>query len=88
MYSGHYDEITGVVVLPLLGPGPGPGQQRHNMAVTVGLDGTIRRWSLHPADLEDARTRMEKEAGDGEEEEKGTTLMTEEEEKELAELMD
>lgn len=77
-----------MVVLPLLGPGP--GQQRHNMAVTVGLDGTIRRWSLHPADLEDARTRTEKEAGDAdeEEEEKGTTLMTEEEERELAELMD
>lgn len=96
MYSGHYDEITGVVVLPRSGPGQ---QQKHNMAVTVGLDGTIRRWSLHPAELEDARRRKEKEAdqgtdGDGggdeeEEEEVGKeTLMTEEEERELAELMD
>lgn len=85
VYSGHFDEITGVVLVVA------PGQQQ-NMAVTVGLDGTIRRWSLHPAKLEDARRKMAQEAengGDGEEEgeEKGT-LMTEEEERELAELMD
>lgn len=88
VYSGHFDEITGVVVLPRLGRA-----QQHNMAVTVGLDGTIRRWSLDPAELEDARRKRETEAengGDGDEDEgeEKETLMTEEEERELAELMD
>lgn len=80
----------------MVAPHLGPGQQ-HNMAVTVGLDGTIRRWSLRPAELEDARRKKAQEAeegeeGEGEEDgEKGEekeTLMTEEEERELAELMD
>lgn len=102
VYSGHYDEITGVVVLPLPLPLSGQGQgqqQQHNTAVTVGLDGTIRRWSLHPAELEHARRKMEKEAENGEDEGEGERegeeegggegiLMTEEEERELAELMD
>ncbi|MCJ1462344.1 hypothetical protein MMC07_000944 [Pseudocyphellaria aurata] len=95
VYSGHYDEITGVVVLPRSGQHP-------QQAVTVGLDGTVRRWSLHPAELEDARRKKEKEAAEGEgtdgdgggggEEEEAVldkeTLVTEEEERELAALMD
>lgn len=81
-YSGHYDEILGVVVL---------GQ----MAVTVGLDGTIRRWSLRGGDLEDAirKKKVEEErVVEVEEEqvldEKGPNLMTEDEMRELTELLD
>lgn len=81
-YSGHYDEILGVVVL---------GQ----VAVTVGLDGTIRRWSLKDDDLEEAITKKKVEedrGGEVEEEqvldEKGPNLMTEDEMRELTELLD
>lgn len=81
-YSGHYDEILGVVVL---------GQ----MAVTVGLDGTIRRWSLKGDDLEEAireKKAEEERGGEVEEEqvldEKGQNLMTEDEMRELMELLD
>lgn len=81
-YSGHYDEILGVVVL---------GQ----MAVTVGLDGTIRRWSLKGGDLEEAirKKRVEEERGADVEEEQildehGPNLMTEDEMRELTELLD
>lgn len=81
-YSGHYDEILGVVVL-------------RQMAVTVGLDGTIRRWSLRRDDLEEAirkRTAEEERGGEAEEEqvldEKGPNLMTEDETRELTELLD
>lgn len=84
-----------MAVLRLLGSGQHQ-HQPHNTAVTVGLDGTIRRWSLHPAEMEDARRKkaMRAEPGDedegeaeGEGEEKAR-LMTEDEERELAELMD
>lgn len=86
-FSGHYDEITGLVLL---------GQ----VLVTISLDGTIRRWSLKPADLQAARTEAaEKEKGGdegGQEDdrvpERGDTVehtlvTTEEEERELAELL-
>ncbi len=81
-YSGHYDEILGVVVLD-------------QMAVTVGLDGTVRRWSLKGHDMEDARKRKNgEEGGEAQGEESGTelegqlgSLITEEEEMELMELM-
>lgn len=82
-----------MVVLPLFVGGPGSGQQRqrqHNMAVTVGLDGTVRRWSLHPGEMEDERGKAGRggDEGVGDEAQGEGTLMTEEEERELAELMD
>lgn len=81
-YSGHFEEITGVVLVG-------------RAAVTVGIDATIRRWSLLGEDLGRARQEAEDErngvvkedeGGGGEEKEK-EGLMTEEEERELAELM-
>lgn len=91
-FFGHYDEITGLLVLP--------GQ----VLVSISLDGTIRQWSLKPADLQAARTKaaeMEerREKGDGGEiDEDGVsgprghmaanTFVTEDEERELAELLE
>ena len=59
--------------------------------VSVSLDGTIRRWSLRAGDLDAARKEAEdeKEGGTAEKEDRiEERLMTEDEEKELAELMD
>lgn len=77
VFEGHYDEITGLVVV---------GQ----MVVSVSLDGTIRKWSLKAGDLDKARKEArETDEEGGVEEEKGKErLITEEEERELAELMD
>lgn len=85
-FSGHYDEITGLVLL---------GQ----VLVTISLDGTIRQWSLKPTDLQAARTEAAEKEKSGDEwgkedrvPERGDTvehtLVTEEEERELAELLE
>lgn len=77
-FEGHYDEITGLVVM---------GQT----VVSVSLDGTIRRWSLKAGDLNAAkREAQEEKEGVGLErgEKFEERLMTEEEEMQLAELMD
>ncbi len=80
-FSGHYDEITGLVLLD-------------QTVVTVSLDGTIRRWSLKPVDLQVAKRGAEerKEIGGERQDEVGHTtvepLVTEEEERELAELLE
>lgn len=78
-YDGHFEEVTGLVVVD--------GGAR---VVSVSIDGTVRTWSLTKADL--AKAIKEKE-----DREKGVvkevkvekkSLMTAEEEAELAELMD
>lgn len=76
-FSGHFEEITGMVLI---------GQT----VVTVSIDATIRRWSLKAEDLgkalreaENAKNGVPKE--DKVEQEKG--MITEDEERELAELM-
>lgn len=91
-YEGHFDEITAMVLLP----------QRREV-VTVGIDASIRRWSLKAQDLEKAKSDAEEEVarrergeeavdeeaaadGDGKGG-KGKGALTEEEEKELNELM-
>lgn len=78
VYSGHYEEVTGVLVLP--------GAK----AVSVSIDGTIRQWSLNPQDLERAREAAKSEVEEEVEEKKVEKkfLMTAEEEAELAELME
>ncbi|TID20088.1 WD repeat protein [Venturia nashicola] len=78
VYSGHYEEVTGVLVLP--------GAK----AVSVSIDGTVRQWSLKPQDLERAREAARTEVVEEVEEKKveKKSLMTAEEEAELAELMD
>jgi WD40 repeat protein len=83
VFEGHFEEITGLLLLP--------GQK----VVSVSIDATIRQWSLKAGDLAKAVEEAIKEAEDEElgrekEDEKAVSvegLMTEEEERELAELM-
>lgn len=83
-FDGHYEEVTGLVML----------QQR---CVSVGIDGTIRSWGLTHEELANAKAQDKKgfeklEAGDNvsktrradQGEQSG---LTEEEERELEELM-
>jgi len=91
VFEGHYEEVTGVVVLVLEG---------REVVVSVGIDGTVRRWGLGKEELvkwkegEGGRKRAEAE-GFEEVEVKGNvkggegkSMLTEEEERELAELME
>lgn len=55
--------------------------------VSVGIDATIRQWSLRPTDLERAREEAQNTKIEKEEEPKQESMLTEEEERELAELM-
>jgi WD40 repeat protein len=75
--EGHWEEVTGCVVL---------GKQGEWVA-TVGIDGTLRRWSLGKEDLKRVAG-----GGDGAKgvvvEEEPRSKLTEDEERELAELMD
>ena len=79
-YKGHYDEITGLALL------------KANVVVSVGIDGTIRRWSLKAKDIGKAKQEKEDEEKGIEKEkevlEDKDSLVTEDEEKELAELME
>lgn len=94
-FSGHYDEITGLVMLQ--------GQ----LLVSISLDGTIRQWSLKGVDLQAAKTKaaeMEERGGGGKGnggegiDEDGVSgrgghaaanaFVTEDEERELAELLE
>jgi WD40 repeat protein len=80
IYDGHYEEVTGLVVLE--------GEKK---VVSVSIDGTIRTWGLGKPDLEKARKEKEEKLKGLEKEEKvkpKKSLLTEEEEAELAELMD
>ncbi|KAI4156424.1 MAG: hypothetical protein LQ341_000015 [Variospora aurantia] len=84
VFEGHYEEVTGLVM---------SGQR----CVSVGIDGTVRTWSVKLSDLQNARKKKEKDqqalmAGedvdDGKQKEAGSEVgLTEEEERELAELM-
>lgn len=75
-YSGHFEEITGCVVI---------GQN----AVTVSIDATIRQWSLLAHDLEKAKQEAEKvNLRMAEEAVIVCDKLTEDEDRELAELMD
>jgi len=77
-FSGHFEEVTGLLLL---------GQ----IVVSVSIDATIRKWSLKPQDLRKAKVEAEEtKDGIGEEKKEPTKkcLMTADEERELAELMD
>lgn len=82
VWRGHWEEVTGLALL-------GVGNRKE--VVSVGIDGTVRCWSLDRGIMGEARRReeengtVEREAVVGEEE-KGPKL-TEEEEAELRELM-
>ncbi|RDW71421.1 hypothetical protein BP6252_07984 [Coleophoma cylindrospora] len=79
IYDGHYEEVTGLVVLP--------GETK---VVSVSIDGTVRTWDLGKKELEMARIEKEEKMKGvvKEKEEEKTSLLTAEEEAELAELMD
>ncbi|KAF4626288.1 hypothetical protein G7Y89_g11871 [Cudoniella acicularis] len=80
IYEGHYEEVTGLVLL---------GGEKS--VVSVSIDGTIRTWGLERAALEKAiKEREDKMKGKVKEEKVQVkkSLLTEEEEAELAELMD
>lgn len=75
-FSGHFEEVTG---LALVG----------STVVSVSIDATIRQWSLKPQDLEAAVERAKKPATEEEEQPQNSgSMLTEEEERELAELME
>ncbi|KAF2710819.1 WD40 repeat-like protein [Pleomassaria siparia CBS 279.74] len=79
VFVGHFEEVTGLVLLA--------GQK----VVSVSIDNTVRQWSLKAADLTQAIKEAEEEqAGEMKEKvpEKKEGVLTEEEEAELAELMD
>ncbi|KAG8526250.1 uncharacterized protein KY384_000243 [Bacidia gigantensis] len=80
-YSGHFEEITACLLL---------SRQR---LVTVGIDQTLRTWSLRADELGKAKKEAEHAVdGTGSQEQTGEkqkeSMLTEEEERELAELMD
>jgi hypothetical protein len=72
-YSGHFEEVTGLLLVG-------------TSVVSVGIDATIRQWSLRPTDIQRAREETQNTKIEREEEPKESVL-TEEEERELAELM-
>ncbi|KAI1428870.1 WD40-repeat-containing domain protein [Xylaria sp. FL1777] len=78
--EGHYDEVTGLVVLADGG-----------LVASVSIDGTVRKWSLHKDELDRInKERDEKAKGIQKEDaaEPGESLMTLEEEAELAAMME
>jgi len=81
---GHYDEVTGLVVLR-------DGEGRGRRLSSVSLDGTVRTWPLDKEGL-DAAVKEQEEASKGKEDEEAKgdagNGMTAEEEAELAALMD
>ncbi|OKL55852.1 hypothetical protein UA08_08855 [Talaromyces atroroseus] len=72
-FTGHFEEVTGLLLLG-------------SLVVSVSIDATIRKWSLRPADLQKSKEEAEKKPKE-EEQPKQESMLTEEEERELAELM-
>ncbi|TGO64688.1 hypothetical protein BCON_0006g00910 [Botryotinia convoluta] len=80
IYDGHYEEVTGLVVL-----------KGEKQAISTSIDGTVRIWGLTKGELEKARLEREENAKGVVKEEKVELkkgLITAEEEAELAELLD
>jgi len=77
VYEGHYEEITGLLVM-----------DEEKKVVSVSIDGTVRTWGLGKDDLVKARKeREEKPKEVVKEPEVKKSLLTAEEEAELADLM-
>lgn len=76
-FSGHFEEVTGLVLVG-------------STVVSVGIDATIRQWSLRPDELQRAVKLAKSSTEEEEEEDKpnAETMLTEEEERELDELME
>lgn len=79
VYEGHYEEVIGLC---------GRVVDGKRVVVSVGIDGGVRRWGVGQKEVAEAVKRREEE-GKGVEkvEEKKESMLTEEEERELAELM-
>ncbi|KKK14624.1 hypothetical protein P175DRAFT_0529808 [Aspergillus ochraceoroseus IBT 24754] len=73
-FSGHYEEITGLVLLGYT-------------LVSVSIDATIRQWSLKPDELQKAVTEATQPPAE-EQSANPESMLTEEEERELAELLE
>jgi len=82
VFEGHFEEVTGLCVV-------GDGAWT---VVSAGIDGTVRRWGLKQGEvkaaIEEAKKRVERGVEEGEKEAGGLGVLTEEEERELAELME
>lgn len=86
-YSGHFEEVTGLCVVG-------------DMVVSISIDATVRQWSLKPGDLQRAREEaVDPEKGaeqeqtaqrmeNGKKQPGDLSALTEEEERELDELME
>ncbi|KAJ6277659.1 WD40-repeat-containing domain protein [Bipolaris maydis] len=77
-FSGHFEEVTGLLLM---------GQR----LISVSIDATVRQWSLKPQDLAKSIEEAEKERLGEEtakEPERKESLLTVEEEAELAELLE
>ncbi|PWW74864.1 WD40 repeat-like protein [Tuber magnatum] len=80
IYDGHIEEVTGLAIV-------GKG----DMVASISIDGTVRKWSLRPVDMKKAvEEKKLEEQGIKEEPVQGKQegFLTQEEERELAELMD
>jgi WD40 repeat protein len=77
--GAHWEEVTSAIVVGGAGP---------QWVVSAGIDGTVRRWEAARQKLVEEAARMDGPAVPVEEEEAKPSLMTEDEERELAELMD
>ncbi|RJE22985.1 WD repeat protein [Aspergillus sclerotialis] len=74
-FSGHFEEVTGLVLMG-------------STVVSVSIDATIRQWSLKPDELQRAVERAKNPTEDDEAKPNPESMLTEEEERELAELLD
>ncbi|TGJ78440.1 hypothetical protein E0Z10_g10322 [Xylaria hypoxylon] len=78
--EGHYDEVTDLVILA-----------QGNLVASVSIDGTVRKWPLHKNELDRINKEKDEKAKEVQKEdsaEPGESLMTLEEEAELAALME
>ncbi|OJJ49858.1 hypothetical protein ASPZODRAFT_109673 [Penicilliopsis zonata CBS 506.65] len=73
-FSGHFEEVTSLAFVG-------------STIVSAGIDGTVRQWSLRPDELRLAVEQARKPPVE-EENKPGDSLLTEEEERELAELLE
>ncbi|KAI1352822.1 WD40-repeat-containing domain protein [Xylaria sp. FL0043] len=78
--EGHYDEVTDLVILA-----------GGDSVASVSIDGTVRKWSLHKNELDKVIKEQEEKANGTQKEdtaEPSESLMTKEEEAELAAMME
>ncbi|KAI0534425.1 WD40-repeat-containing domain protein [Xylaria digitata] len=78
--EGHYDEVTDLVILA-----------QGDLVASVSIDGTVRKWPLHKNELDRINKERDEKANGVQKEESAEpaeSLMTAEEEAELAALME